>query len=418
VEPLLWRIRVAVPWVIVAVGMSAGTLLGLASPGTLGEVTAGRLGDMEITAGLLILLALFWFVPLAMAFLTLVLRDPVINRYANAGVGVVVTGMWARDLIEHLVVGGGEFSGGPLVALATIVAGLAILWHAWKWPKVHYEEPLVEEVTSMTRGPYAGRLDRGEPLADPTRAGVEGCAMRRWIVLGWVAAAVAGIFVVAPRSKGAPGKGWRRAFWTAWVGVPTGRLGRFGARVLAMRHSFYAAMAGELALQPDDDLLDVGCGSAGLLTEQASHVRYVAGLDLSEIQLGMARQRLADRIAAGTAEIVMGDAMALPWEDGRFSVVASLNCVKFIPDPQQALREMYRVLRPGGRAVLTLDQRIRDQDESGKVDAWGQWQWSDAGARRLMEGAGFVDVALSVLSVVTKEQLVRGTKPAGIAAGR
>lgn len=141
--------------------------------------------------------------------------------------------------------------------------------------------------------------------------------MRRGIVLAWAAAAVAGIFVVAPRSKGAPGKGGRRAFWSAFAGVPSGRLGRVGARVLAMRPSFYALMAGELALQPEDDLLDVGCGSAGLLTEQASHVRYVAGLDLSEIQLGMARQRLADRIGAGTAEIVMGDAMALPWEDGR-----------------------------------------------------------------------------------------------------
>ena len=36
----------------------------------------------------------------------------------------------------------------------------------------------------------------------------------------------------------------------------------------------------------------------------------------------------------------MGDATTLPWEDGRFSVVASLDTVKFIPDPQQALREM------------------------------------------------------------------------------
>jgi len=243
--------------------------------------------------------------------------------------------------------------------------------------------------------------------------------MRRGTVLAWAGAAVAGIFVVGSRSKGAPRKGGRRAFWSAFVGVPSGRLGRAGAQVLAMRHSFYALMAGELALQPEDDLLDIGCGSAGLLTEQASHVRYVAGLDLSEIQLGMARQRLADRIAAGTAEIVMGDAMALPWEDGRFSVVSSLNCVKFIPDPQQALREMYRVLRPGGRAVLTLDHRIhQDQDESGKVDAWGQWWWSDADARRLMEEAGFVDVAVSVLSVGTKEHLVRGTKPAGIATGR
>lgn len=135
-----------------------------------------------------------------------------------------------------------------------------------------------------------------------------GVAIRRWSVLVGVAAVAAGSCVVAARTKDVPGKGWRRAFLSAFVGVPSGRLGRAGARVLAMRHSFFAAMAGELSLQPQDDLLDVGCGSAGLLAEQASHVRYVAGLDLSEIQLGMARQRLADRIAAGTAEIVMGDA--------------------------------------------------------------------------------------------------------------
>jgi SAM-dependent methyltransferase len=97
------------------------------------------------------------------------------------------------------------------------------------------------------------------------------------------------------------------------------------------------------------------------------------------------------------------------------SVVGSLNCLKFIPDPQRALQEMYRVLRPGGRAVLTLDHRLsQNQDESGKVDAWGQWWWSDADARRLMEGAGFVDVAVSVLPVSTKEHVVRGTKPADI----
>jgi len=116
--------------------------------------------------------------------------------------------------------------------------------------------------------------------------------------------------------------GLRRSFAFSFFGVPSGRLGSVGARVLPMLgRRLYPMMAKELDLRPDDDLLEVGCGSAGLLAEQASHVRHVAGLDASEIQVRMARQRLAERIAAGTAEIVLGDAQALPWEDGRFSVV-------------------------------------------------------------------------------------------------
>jgi len=246
-----------------------------------------------------------------------------------------------------------------------------------------------------------------------------GAAMRRWGFLVGVAAVVGGNFVVAPRTTGATGKGLRRAFWIPFFGVPSGRLGRAGVRVLAKRHGAFAAMAKELDLQPEDDLLDIGCGPGGLLTEQASQVHFVAGLDLSDISLGTARQRLADRIAAGTAEVVKGDAMALPWEDGRFSVVSSMNCVKFVPEPLRAVREMYRVLRPGGRAFLTVDHKAHPhQDESGKVDAWGQWWWSDADARRLMEGVGFVDVTLAVLPLATKEHVFRGTKPASIATGR
>jgi len=240
-----------------------------------------------------------------------------------------------------------------------------------------------------------------------------GVATREWRTVAGMTAVVAGSFVVVARTKEVPGKGLRRAFWIPFFGVPSGRLGRVGVRVLAKRHGAFEAMAKELDLQPEDDLLDIGCGPAGLLTEQASHVHFVAGLDLSDISLGTARQRLADRIAAGTAEVVKGDAMALPWEDGRFSVVSSMNCVKFVPEPARAVREMYRVLRPGGRAFLTVDHRAHQrQDESGKVDAWGQWWWSDADARRLMEDAGFVDVSVTVLPVVTKEHVFRGTKPA------
>ncbi|MEW6224500.1 MAG: methyltransferase domain-containing protein [Chloroflexota bacterium] len=218
--------------------------------------------------------------------------------------------------------------------------------------------------------------------------------------------------------------GLRRRFWYAFAGVPRGPLGWVGARVIAKKPGFFRAMAAELELQPDDVLLDVGCGAGDFLADQASHVGHVAGLDASEIPLSLARRRLADRIAAGTAEVVKGDAAALPWADGRFSVVTSQYFLKFLPHPEAALREMCRVLRPGGRAVVTLsdtDQRgWGATDRSGTADGWGQWFWSDADAQRLMAEAGFADVAVSVGAGAGKPQLVRGVKPvpAGIERAR
>ena len=156
----------------------------------------------------------------------------------------------------------------------------------------------------------------------------------------------------------------------------------------------YRQVAEELGLQGDDDLLDVGCGAAVLLADHAAKVRYVAGLEASGIQLGKARSRLAERLAAGSAELVRGDMGSLPWEDGRFSAVAAVNVLKFAPDPPVALREMARVLRAGGRIVITIDdfpkQSWGGTERSGEADAFGQWQWTDTDIQRLLEGAGFV----------------------------
>lgn len=205
--------------------------------------------------------------------------------------------------------------------------------------------------------------------------------MRRKMYLAGAAAVVAGAAVWVSRSRG-----------SASAGVPGVLPGRIGSWVNAyLFRPLHAVAAGALDLQPDDDLLDVACGAGYFLTESASHVGHVAGVDLSEPTVGLARRRLADRIAAGTAEIVMGDAGALPWEDGRFSAVTCMGAFPMFPDPERSLAEMCRVLRPGGRAVIDMNPRVPEGTESHlSRGPAGQFRvWNDADVRRMMEAAGF-----------------------------
>ena len=214
-------------------------------------------------------------------------------------------------------------------------------------------------------------------------------------------------------SQGALSEGWRATFFSAFWGLPSGPIGSVGARVLPfLAGRLYELAADELDLLPDDDLLDVGCGAGALLRDRAAGVRFVAGVDASPIQVNLARRRLAERIADGTAEIVLGDAAALPWQDGRFSAVASVNCLKFVPDPDRALREIHRVMRPGGRIVHMTDPPVTDPDKSGKVDAYGIRQWSADDAGHMMEQAGFTEVDTRRLPAKQLGLLlVRGVKP-------
>jgi SAM-dependent methyltransferase len=239
--------------------------------------------------------------------------------------------------------------------------------------------------------------------------------MRRYVFLAMgVAVAVAGVAIGVIRSRGPSGNGWRERLMRTSTGLPSGPLGWVATWQMAFEHRrVYATMARELDLRPDDDLLDVGCGSAAFLERHAAHVRHVAGLDASGIPVGMARRRLADRIAAGTAQIVRADAMAMPWPDDRFSVVTAYVLLEIVPDPLKALSEMHRVLRPGGRAVFSLGFPLKDASLSGTKNAWGLRRWSEADARRLMEEAGFGDVAVSPPPTWEfSMQIARGTKQA------
>ena len=103
-------------------------------------------------------------------------------------------------------------------------------------------------------------------------------------------------------------------------------------------------------LVPGDRLLDVGCGTgnAALLAAQAG--AEVVGVDPAPRLLGVARERAA---AAGVSpEFVVGSAESLPFPDASFDLAVSIFGVIFAAEPERAIGEMLRVLRPGGRVLI------------------------------------------------------------------
>jgi SAM-dependent methyltransferase len=171
---------------------------------------------------------------------------------------------------------------------------------------------------------------------------------------------------------------------------------------MAVSHGPTYRQVGQLlAPRVEDDLLEVGCGSGGLLARHAAHVHQVAGIDLSQVQVRMARRRLARRIADGSAEIILGDVVALPWPDARFSAVVWLWGVEvMVGDLHQALREVRRVLRRDGRAVLSVGAVFEDRKPRGPVrDLPGFWQWTPQRAREALLQAGFLDPEIRPVKV-------------------
>jgi len=97
-------------------------------------------------------------------------------------------------------------------------------------------------------------------------------------------------------------------------------------------------------------LLDVGCGTGALLSALAERVpeALLTGIDPSGGMLAVGRRRLGD-----DASLVQGYAERLPFADGVFDTVVSMNALHYFPAPDAGLAEMRRVLRPTGRAVIT-----------------------------------------------------------------
>ena len=102
-------------------------------------------------------------------------------------------------------------------------------------------------------------------------------------------------------------------------------------------------------------VLDVGCGVGNDLSRFARGGAQVVGIDLAETSIALARKNFEQRGLAGEFHAMNGE--ALEFTDASFDLVYCHTVLHFTPRPESMIREIHRVLRPGGRAIVMTVNR-------------------------------------------------------------
>src|SRR5947207_3383634 len=100
-------------------------------------------------------------------------------------------------------------------------------------------------------------------------------------------------------------------------------------------------------------ILEVACGRGGFVKELAGSRARVTGCDFSLAALRFGKEKLRALGNGTSTELIQSDAQALPFADESFDLVVSCETIEHVPDVKKALREMWRVARPGGKLFLT-----------------------------------------------------------------
>lgn len=175
---------------------------------------------------------------------------------------------------------------------------------------------------------------------------------------------------------------------------PTGIIGKFILGPLWNRRNarLNDVTLACLELGAEDRVLELGFGGGYLLEKIISQAKrgFVAGVDVSPVMVKNCRARWRKAIAAGQVDVQVGRAEALPYPDGHFSKASSVNSIFYWSDVRQGLAEIYRVLQPGGKAVLTFT--CRKDLEKKRFAQYGVKVYNEQELESMLANVGFREI--------------------------
>ena len=181
--------------------------------------------------------------------------------------------------------------------------------------------------------------------------------------------------------------------------------GRFGVLKDSMifDHTWYTtvrAFIDEAQIKDGDRVLDAGCGWGRIISGVKFFVpgTRVVGVDANYLRIAAAKKTLADKKLDENVSLQVGDVDKLAFPDGAFDVVVCARLLQYVPNPGATIRELSRVLRPGGRVTLTIPNKLNPV----RLCTYSRKLYSSASVKRWLLDGGLTDVSCRSIGFVPR----------------